>query len=180
MTIKKGNIVLRFTKAAFVPLMILQGCASAPPAGPTTAAELAHLNPADALECSIESVLYQDLARLRDAGQPADAAQNRVYTKYQALANSVDERTAIDNALSHRAEFAAFVYDHPALPPETLHETGSAICAIHASGGRNPAKATALGSAAVACQNNYPAGTPSAESALKTCIANEATKLGGS
>jgi hypothetical protein len=176
MAIKKGKIVPRLASLAAVPFMVLQGCASTPPATPT-AASLAHLNAADALECRIESVLYQDLGRLRDAGQPSDAAQNRVYTKYEALANSVDERTAIDNALSHRAEFAAFVYDHPTLPPETLRETGSAICAIHASGGRDPARAAALGNAAVACQNNYSSGTLSAESALKTCIANEATKL---
>lgn len=168
--------MIRGVRFAAVPLLILQGCASTTTAAPT-AASLAHLNAADALECRIESVLYQDLGRLRDAGQPADAAQNRVYTKYQALASSVDERTAIDNALSHRTEFAAFVYGHPALPPETLRETGSAICAIHASGGRDPARAVALGNAAVACQNNYSSGTLSAESALKTCIANEATKL---
>lgn len=160
---------------ALAPLLLIHACASPAPASSNNS-NIAHLDESQQLECRIESLMYQDLARLRDAGQPSAAAQSRVYTQYQALATSVAARTAIDAASARRSEFADFVYAHTALHPQTLREAGSSICMLR-SGGDDPAKVAAIGSAAESCQGNYPTGTPAAEDSVQNCLSIETAKL---
>jgi len=122
------------------------------------------------LNCRIEGLLFQDLARLRDAGQAIRVAENRVHTEYQGLAATLERRTAIDLALAHRDDSAKLVYSHRNLQPATLRYFGTAICFATATGQGEAAKSNQRFKAAQDCQQQYPPAT--AEAQLKSCILN--------
>ncbi|MDB5986033.1 MAG: hypothetical protein JWR16_1086 [Nevskia sp.] len=156
----------RYLIAAATSIFLLHGCASSPPDD---------ADRPEALNCKIDGLLFQDLARLRDAGQPTRVAVNRVYTQYQGLVATLDERSAVDFALSHRNDSAKFVYAHKNLQPATLRYLGSSACLISAPGTHDPGRSVALAGYAEECQRQYP--PDSAEAQLRTCIVNQSAQL---
>ena len=164
----------RYLVTAAISWLLLNGCATPPPAAPSTV-DPDQPSAQDSLNCKIEGLLFQDLARLRDAGQPLQVAVNRVNTQYQGLAASLEERGAVDFALARRDDSAKFVYAHRLLQPATLRYFGNNHCLAGIAGERDSSKETALARSAEECQKQYPPF--SAEPQLRSCIADASAQL---
>ena len=172
----QGKFLYAFGGALVVP-MLISACAGRQAPPETTSTELGNPSQQQSLNCRIDGLVQQDLARLRDAGMPIKVAVSRVNTQYQGLVSTMDERAAVDLALAHRDAAAQFVYAHKNLQPATVRYVGNSACLMAPAGTYPAPKLGPLAKAAEACQQANVQNDD--EASLKTCINTQAVQLQG-